>query len=540
MVPGGFESSHSESEDDFVSPVSGNLRRVPSLEGSLSVVSNVSYQLPERSPTPGGAAPSASGPPRRLLHHGTAVDEIRIAIMKGRLDTVRELYITGIDVNTILNGGWTALMYACSCGQDEIAKFLLDNGADALYHKDQFTALMAACASRRDCEPSLLSCCHSLVEAGSEVNSFEKHLMTPLMFAARENRSTIVEYLLQCGADINAKDTRHWTGLCVAAYAGHSTVVTMLLEAGADPNSLTVKGHTAFDVAELNGKKGVSDVLKKCTTFPPPRSPVPPRLETVNEEPSQESGLRTNAQISNCNNNGWPQSNGNPVKPEPSALTGTQGQSHQGERPLPNVLVDTNTDLYLFLSGLDLTEYLPRFIEQKVDFNTLLLFEEEDLCKIGIAEVGVRKKILHSILDVHKQPWTKDSLHTIKENDLSCCDVQDMISNLTLHVGYMKTSVAFMLAQLRKQPTILEDGVQVSGGVRILLSENATLLDATSSLGKQCDDLQRHLLSFSGINGCQYIEYAPPPNSTSFPSLIALVLASLVGVAYVARRANVF
>lgn len=76
---------------------------------------------------------------------------------------------------------------------------------------DMFTALMAACASRRDCEPRLLQCCVHLVDYGADVNATEKHLMTPLMFAARENRSTITAFLLDNGADINAKDCRHWT-----------------------------------------------------------------------------------------------------------------------------------------------------------------------------------------------------------------------------------------------------------------------------------------------------------------------------------------
>lgn len=165
----------------------------------------------------------------------------------------------------MLSGGWTALMYACSYGEDDIVKYLVNNGADALAHKgrcaakqesnliaswhcllaahqiitfcfnsaqcrvqdfdlsrpillinssafsDMFTALMAACASRRDCEPRLLHCCTHLVKYGADVNSAEKHLMTPLMFAARENRATIVAFLLENGADVNAKDCRLWT-----------------------------------------------------------------------------------------------------------------------------------------------------------------------------------------------------------------------------------------------------------------------------------------------------------------------------------------
>lgn len=34
-------------------------------------------------------------PSKEVEHRGVSVDEVRVAIMKGRLDTIRELYLAG-------------------------------------------------------------------------------------------------------------------------------------------------------------------------------------------------------------------------------------------------------------------------------------------------------------------------------------------------------------------------------------------------------------------------------------------------------------
>ncbi|OQR76296.1 ankyrin repeat, partial [Tropilaelaps mercedesae] len=221
QLPGSVDCGLNSSDDDLLTPFSSqSLERTMSQESGLSTLSGISYQPLDRTSTPIQYLPMRSlenvneqpnlAQQSHMSQKRVAGDDIRVAIMKGRMDIIKELYIAGVDVNSILSGGWTALMYSCSYGENEITKFLLDNGADALYHKDSFTALMAACASRRNCESNLLGCVQHLVAYGADVNSCERHQITPLMFASRENRPTIVAFLLNSGANINFKDSRHW------------------------------------------------------------------------------------------------------------------------------------------------------------------------------------------------------------------------------------------------------------------------------------------------------------------------------------------
>ena len=41
----------------------------------------------------------------------------------------------GMEVDTIFNTGWTALMYAASSGHPGIVKLLLERGANVAFHK---------------------------------------------------------------------------------------------------------------------------------------------------------------------------------------------------------------------------------------------------------------------------------------------------------------------------------------------------------------------------------------------------------------------
>ena len=74
------------------------------------------------------------------------------------------------------------------------------------------------------------------------------------------------------------------------------------------------------------------------------------------------------------------------------------------------------SELDMVLSGLELSEYIPLFQEHQVEFSSLLRFTEEDLEKLGITKMGVRKKIIEAIHEIHKKEWEKSSLSNIIYN----------------------------------------------------------------------------------------------------------------------------
>lgn len=45
------------------------------------------------------------------------------------------MYCIGFDPNSVLSGGWTALLYSCDHGHYDIIKLLLEKGANPNAHK---------------------------------------------------------------------------------------------------------------------------------------------------------------------------------------------------------------------------------------------------------------------------------------------------------------------------------------------------------------------------------------------------------------------
>lgn len=105
--------------------------------------------------------------------------------------------------------GFTALHLACFFGQEEIAKTLVENGADV------------AVAARNPMQ------------------------VAPLHSAAAGRKVAIVKMLLEHGAPANARQQGGWTALHAAAQNGDSEMERILLERGADPAATNDAGLTA-------------------------------------------------------------------------------------------------------------------------------------------------------------------------------------------------------------------------------------------------------------------------------------------------------
>ncbi|WP_455204573.1 ankyrin repeat domain-containing protein [Kaarinaea lacus] len=120
----------------------------------------------------------------------------------------------GVDPNNInqrLNNGMTALMQACRLGLADVAKTLLQMGADIkLTNNDGNNALWLAC--------------------------FSGDIAT-------------ISVLLENGVDIDNQNITGATALIYAASAGKTDVVKCLLDAGANPYKITQDDFTALDLA---------------------------------------------------------------------------------------------------------------------------------------------------------------------------------------------------------------------------------------------------------------------------------------------------
>ncbi|WAR26653.1 hypothetical protein MAR_012357 [Mya arenaria] len=76
---------------------------------------------------------------------------------------------------------------------------------------------------------------------------------------------------------------------------------------------------------------------------------------------------------------------------------------------------------------------------------------------IGVSQLGIRKKILDGIHSVHKKDWDNASLPTMHYNkQVSCGEALAMVANISKHIKYICTTMAYLQNQLSRSPAILE------------------------------------------------------------------------------------
>lgn len=120
------------------------------------------------------------------------VEEVR----KNRIDEVRTLILQGVDVNSRdVFGDNSGLHWAASLGLAEMARLLIDNGADL------------------------------------DIRNHDRN--TPLHWAAAEGQKELVVILIAHGADVNARGKGGWTPLRWAEAHGQKEIARILMAAGA-------------------------------------------------------------------------------------------------------------------------------------------------------------------------------------------------------------------------------------------------------------------------------------------------------------------
>jgi ankyrin repeat protein len=72
--------------------------------------------------------------------------------------------------------------------------------------------------------------------------------------AAEQGRTDLLAELLDAGAEVDAFDRYGTTALAGAVFGGHADTVELLLARGADPNAARWEGHTAVTYAALHAR----------------------------------------------------------------------------------------------------------------------------------------------------------------------------------------------------------------------------------------------------------------------------------------------
>ncbi len=161
------------------------------------------------------------------LLNAAASSSIADAAQQGDADAVRALLKQAADVNAAQADGMTALHWAATRDQVDLAQMLLYAGAN--------------------------------VKATTRINAY-----TPLILAAKNGNRAVIDPLLKAGADVNARTSNGTTALMFAAASGNAEALTILLDHHADVNAKEpVRGLTAIMFAAASNRAEAVGVLAK-------------------------------------------------------------------------------------------------------------------------------------------------------------------------------------------------------------------------------------------------------------------------------------
>ena len=297
------------------------------------------------------------------------------------------------------------LMFLAQKFETDICEYLLDSGANLEYQSNYMTPILLL-ATSEVFSTEIENCCKCaklLIERGANINVSDKFQTSPLIYAVKNKNLKLVELLLASGSDIDAVDSRGCNALHHACNHGNIEIARKLIEAGCNYKLINNSGCTPIDLAYAQG-------FTDLGTF-------------------MDSGCKGIM----------------PMRRTPKMDNGTSAQLKQ------------LSDLEIFLSGLDLLDLLPLLQDQNcISFKQLLTLTDSELEKIGISQLGIRKKILNGVHEANKKDWRCESFPHTREFSryLSCSEANSMIKNILSQTQYMTSSVAYFRKQLKNDPTV--------------------------------------------------------------------------------------
>lgn len=148
------------------------------------------------------------------------------AVVAGELEMVEAHLSQGSQIiNVHSQDGFTLLSLAAFFNQTEIAKLLLDKGANPdlqATNPSRVNALHAAVAKEN------YELCRIFIEHGANVNAVQMQNVTPLHSAVHRGDLALVKLLVENGADVRLKMDNGDTAVSIAEKDGHQEVEAYL------------------------------------------------------------------------------------------------------------------------------------------------------------------------------------------------------------------------------------------------------------------------------------------------------------------------
>ncbi len=202
-----------------------------------------------------------------LLKSGVPADEsdflfgtaLHVAAAEGHADIARILIENGADVKAVSElKDARALHLAARFGHVDVLAVLLDSGAD-IEARDQYRQTPLSRAAKL----GHVEAVRLLLDRGANIETREEKFgAAPLHEAALHGHIDVVKLLLEYGADVNAKNNTGRTPFWAAAFphsynvVGDASLLEYLMAKGADPNVRDVSGMSMLTYAEFQERQG--------------------------------------------------------------------------------------------------------------------------------------------------------------------------------------------------------------------------------------------------------------------------------------------
>lgn len=182
---------------------------------------------------------------------------LMVASKKGDIAFARRLIQAGVNVNETTETLGTPFMFAIVGGQQQVAQWLFEQGADIHAVGSNGWSALTIAAAKGD-----VTLLQWLISQGADAQVRDVYRYTPLLRAVDNGFLQAAALLLSLPeTDIHAKDEYDNTALHHAVFANEESMVGLLLEHGADPTMRNRDGLSPIDVA--NSLSRQSDELLK-------------------------------------------------------------------------------------------------------------------------------------------------------------------------------------------------------------------------------------------------------------------------------------
>ncbi|WP_353283954.1 ankyrin repeat domain-containing protein [Wolbachia endosymbiont (group A) of Lypha dubia] len=177
---------------------------------------------------------------------------IHIAIENNNKNIIEFLLSKEVGVNDTDKQGYTPLHYAAWRDRLEVAKFLIEKGAD-------INAADTSTAGKKPmhvaAENNSESVIEFLLEKGVSVDEADKNGWTPLHYAARFGQLEVAKFLIEKGADINVADASiaGKRPIHVATEENNKDIIEFFLSKGASVNDTDKDGRALLYWASWSG-----------------------------------------------------------------------------------------------------------------------------------------------------------------------------------------------------------------------------------------------------------------------------------------------